>query len=62
MRLILWTITIIALLAIEIICLNSNFENAFAQRGDSEIPLIVIPDKNITIMATEKYQSKPYNY
>ena len=53
--LIVLTITIITLLTTEIICLNSNFENAFAQGEDSEIPPLIEPDKNITIMAMEKY-------
>ena len=51
------TTTIIALLAIGIICLNSNSENASAQKEYSEIPPRVEQDKNITIMAMEKYYS-----
>ena len=54
-HLILLAITIIILLTTGIICLNSNFENAFAQGGNSEIPPLIEPDKNITIMAMEKY-------
>ena len=53
------TTTIIAFLATGIININSNFENAFSQ-GDSEIPPLVEPDKNITIMNIDKkHQPKP---
>ena len=54
------TTIIIAFLATDIININSNFENAFSQEGDSEIPPLVEPDKNITIMNIDKkYQPKP---
>lgn len=48
------TTTIIAFLATGIININSNFENAFSQERDSEIPPLVEPDKNITIMNIDK--------
>ncbi len=56
--LLLLIIGIIALLAIVIISINSDFENTFAQnqnKKDLENPQLVIEsDKNITIMAMEK--------
>jgi hypothetical protein len=64
MQIILLTITIIALLAIINISINNNFENIFAQnQNDSETPPpLVEPDKNITIMTMEKYQSNSVLY
>lgn len=39
------------------------FENTFVlNQNDSEIPPLIEPDKNITIMAIEKYQYKPVHY
>ena len=58
MHLIIFTTIIVVILATEIMSINSNFENAFAQEGDSEIPPLVEPDKNITIMAMDEYQSE----
>jgi hypothetical protein len=55
-------ITIIALLSIDILNINSNFENIFAQNEDSKTPPLIEPDKNITIMAIEKYLSKSIHY
>lgn len=52
MHIILWTTLIIVLSVTEITSLNSSFEHAFSQR-DSEIPPLVEPDKNITIMSIE---------
>ena len=52
MKLILITTTVIALLAIGIISINNNsiLGNVFAQEGDSEIPPLVEPDRNISMM------------
>src|SRR5215211_7210761 len=52
MKLILITTTVIALLAIGIISINNNsiLGNVFAQEGDSEIPPLVEPDRNISSM------------
>ena len=52
MKIILTTTTIIVLLAIGIIGINNNsiLGNAFAQEGDSKIPPLVEPDKNISTM------------
>jgi hypothetical protein len=52
MKIILITTTVIALLAIGIISINNNsiLGNVFAQEGDSEIPLLVEPDRNISMM------------
>ena len=52
MYIILWTILIIVLLVIESTNLNSSFEHVFSHL-DSEIPRLVEPDKNITIMSME---------
>jgi len=51
MKLILITTTVIAFLAIGIISINNNsiLGNVFAQ-GDSEIPPLVEPDRNISMM------------
>jgi hypothetical protein len=51
-----------ALLVVVILNINSNFENTFAQNENPKIPLLVEPDKNITIMTIEKYQSKSIHY
>ena len=51
-----------ALLAVVILNINSNFENTFAQNEDSKTPPLIEPDQNITIMAIEKYQSKSTHY
>ena len=56
MYIILWTTLIIALLVTEITSLNSSFEYVFSQR-DSEIPRLVEPDKNVTIMSIEDISS-----
>ncbi|MGE3860123.1 MAG: hypothetical protein AB7F53_09060 [Nitrososphaeraceae archaeon] len=56
MHIILWTTLIIVLSVTEITSLNSSFEHAFSQR-DSEIPPLVEPDKNITIMSIENISS-----
>jgi hypothetical protein len=45
----LLTITIMTLLAIVILNMNSNFENTFAQNEDSKTPPLIEPDKNITL-------------
>ena len=52
MKIILITTTVTALLAIGIISINNNsiLGNVFAQEGDSEIPPLVEPDRNISMM------------
>jgi hypothetical protein len=52
MKIILITTTVIALLAIGIFSINNNsiLGNVFAQEGDSEIPPLVEPDRNISMM------------
>lgn len=46
-----------------IISINSYFENAFAQKGDSGIPPLIEPDKNIIIMTIDKNRSNsPKSY
>jgi hypothetical protein len=61
MKIIVTTTTLIALLAIGIIGINNNLlGNAFAQEGDSEIPPLVEPDRNISTMAiSTTNQSQP---
>ena len=59
----LLTITILSLLVAVILNINSNFENTFAQNEDSKTPPPLIePDKNITIMTMDKYQSQSLYY
>ena len=51
MKIILTTTTLIVLLAIGIIGINNSIlGNAFAQEGDSKIPPLIEPDKNISTM------------
>lgn len=51
------------LLVVVILNINSNFENTFAQNEDSKTPSpLVEPDKNITIMTMEKFQSQSLHY
>ncbi len=61
MKIILTTTTLIVLLAIGIIGINNSIlGNAFAQEGDSKIPPLIEPDKNISTMEiSTTNQSQP---